>query len=79
MNIFHYFDNDEADLFRLDFAMLTLIPKGDDATSRKKYRPIVSTNCRPFFVQKFILTDSASGRKEKVYIRERGVCTQNHP
>lgn len=43
--LFRDFDQDQADLFRLNFAMLTLIPKVADATSLKKYRPIALTNC----------------------------------
>jgi hypothetical protein len=45
INLFRDFENDEADLFRINFAMLTLIPKEVDATSLKKYRPIALTNC----------------------------------
>lgn len=43
--LFRDFDLDQADLFRLNFAMLTLIPKEADATSLKKYGPIALTNC----------------------------------
>jgi hypothetical protein len=33
------------DLFRLNFALLTLIPKEEDAKEMKKFRPISLTNC----------------------------------
>lgn len=45
LKLFKDFDNNRADLFRLNFAMLTLIPKEPDATSLKKFRPIALTNC----------------------------------
>lgn len=45
MALFRVFDHNQADLFRLNFAMLTLIPKEADATSLKKYRPIALANC----------------------------------
>lgn len=45
MNLFRDFDNNTADLHRLNYAMLTLIPKELDATSLKKFRPIALTNC----------------------------------
>jgi hypothetical protein len=44
-NLFRDFEKNEADLFRINFAMLTLIPKEADATSFKKYRPIALTKC----------------------------------
>jgi hypothetical protein len=33
------------DLFRLNFSLLTLIPKEDDAVTIHKFRPIALTNC----------------------------------
>jgi hypothetical protein len=35
----------ELDLFRLNFSLLTLIPKEPDAKTIQKYRPIALTNC----------------------------------
>jgi hypothetical protein len=35
---------DNLDLYRLNFAMITLIPKENDARSMKKYRPISLLN-----------------------------------
>lgn len=45
LNLVKDFDEGKADIFRLNFAMLTLIPKEPDATSLKKFRPIALTNC----------------------------------
>lgn len=45
LRLFKDFNCNKADLYRLNFAMITLIPKEPDATSLKKYRPIASTNC----------------------------------
>ena len=39
-----WFDN-KLDIYRLNFAMVTLIPKEDDAWSMKKFRPISLLNC----------------------------------
>jgi hypothetical protein len=44
---------DRLDIFRLNFAMITLIPKEEDAKSMKKFRPISLINCR-FFLQKLL-------------------------
>ena len=38
-----YFGN--LDLYRLNFAVLTLIPKEPDASSMKKFRPVSLLNC----------------------------------
>jgi hypothetical protein len=35
----------KLDLFRLNFSLLTLIPKEQDAKTIKKFRPIALTNC----------------------------------
>lgn len=45
IHLFRDFDTGQADLFRLNFVVLTLIPKEADATSLKKFRPIALTNC----------------------------------
>jgi hypothetical protein len=39
------FQDSELDLFRLNFATLTLIPKVEDASEMKKFRPISLLNC----------------------------------
>jgi hypothetical protein len=43
--MFNAWFRDDLDLFRLNFAMITLIPKENDARSMKKSRPIISLNC----------------------------------
>ena len=43
--MFNDFHKGELDIHRLNFAMLSLIPKEPDATSMKKFRPISLLNC----------------------------------
>jgi hypothetical protein len=43
--MFKDFQEGALDLFKLNFAMLTLIPKVDNATEVKKFRPIGFLNC----------------------------------
>jgi hypothetical protein len=43
--MFQDFYNGEIDLWRLNFALLTLIPKEIGARSMKKFRPISLCNC----------------------------------
>ena len=38
-------NNDSLDLYRLNFSLLTLIPKEPDADIIQKFRPIALTNC----------------------------------
>ena len=45
MNMFSDFHRGELSIHRLNFAMLTLIPKEADASSMKKFRPISLLNC----------------------------------
>jgi hypothetical protein len=44
-NIFIDWQARDLDLFRLNFSLLTLIPKEPDAITIQKYRPIALTNC----------------------------------
>jgi hypothetical protein len=44
-NLFKYFQEGSLDLFRLNFAMLTLIPKVENACEMKNFRPISLLNC----------------------------------
>jgi hypothetical protein len=39
--MFNEWYNDKLDLYRLNFAMITLIPKENEARSMKKFRPLV--------------------------------------
>lgn len=45
MALFQDFYEGNLDIYRLNFAMITLIPKEIDATSIKKFRPISLLNC----------------------------------
>jgi hypothetical protein len=45
MAMFRDFSAGKLDLFRLNFAILTLIPKEPDASAIKKFRPISLLNC----------------------------------
>jgi hypothetical protein len=44
-NMFKDFQCGSLDLFRLNFAMLTLIPKVDNASKMKQFKPISLLNC----------------------------------
>lgn len=43
--MFEDFYKGELDIYRLNFAILTLIPKEVDATAMRKFRPISLLNC----------------------------------
>ena len=45
MELFSCFERDELDLARLNYAMITLIPKENEAKHLKKFRPIRLINC----------------------------------
>jgi hypothetical protein len=45
MNLFDAWFEDRLDICRLNFAMITLIPKENDAITMKKFRPISLLNC----------------------------------
>jgi hypothetical protein len=45
LNMFKDWNNGELDLFRLNFSLLTLIPKEHEAKTIQKFRPIALTNC----------------------------------
>jgi hypothetical protein len=45
VEMFHAWHGDNLDLYRLNFAMITLIPKENEAKSMKKFRPISLLNC----------------------------------
>jgi hypothetical protein len=40
----------KLDLYRLNFSLLTLIPKEADAVTIQKFRPIALTNCSFIFL-----------------------------
>jgi hypothetical protein len=43
--MFNAWFSDDLDLYRLNFAMIILIPKENEARSMKKFRPISLLNC----------------------------------
>jgi hypothetical protein len=43
--MFNEWYNDKLDLYRLNFVMITLIPKENEARYMKKFRPISLLNC----------------------------------
>lgn len=43
--MFNAWHEDQLDIFRLNFAMITLIPKENDTRIMKKFRPISLLNC----------------------------------
>jgi hypothetical protein len=45
INLFEDRYNGDLDIFRLNFAMITLIPKENDARKMRKFRPISLLNC----------------------------------
>lgn len=45
MQMFQDFHKRELDLYRLNFALVTLIPKVEDACSMKQFGPISLLNC----------------------------------
>jgi hypothetical protein len=45
MTLVRDFEKGELDMARLNYVMLTLIPKEADATEMKKFRPIALINC----------------------------------
>jgi hypothetical protein len=55
--MFNAWHEDKLDLYRLNFAMITLIPKENEARSMRKFRPISLLNCSFNFSQKYSLID----------------------
>jgi hypothetical protein len=66
----------KLDLFRLNFALLTLIPKVEDDTEMKFFRPISLLNCSFKFFSKLVTPrlERASqilvAKERSVFIRE---------
>jgi hypothetical protein len=58
MNLVRVFERDGSGLSRLNYALITLIPKEEGARSLKKFRPISLINCSfKFFLQKLLTID----------------------
>jgi hypothetical protein len=45
IELFNDWHNGRLDIYRLNFAMITLIPKEDDLKEMRKFRPISLLNC----------------------------------
>jgi hypothetical protein len=45
MEMFDDFHRGRLDIYRLNFALITVIPKEQDARTMNKYRPITLLNC----------------------------------
>jgi hypothetical protein len=45
VNLFEVFHEGKLDLYRLNFSMITLITKMEDAIDMKHFRPISLINC----------------------------------
>jgi hypothetical protein len=56
-DMFNAWHEDKLDLFRHNFATITLIPKENEARSMRKFRPISLLNCSFNFLQKYSLID----------------------
>jgi hypothetical protein len=55
--MFHEFHKDTLDLFSLNFGIITLIPKIENATKIQQYRPICALNVSFKIFTKVELTD----------------------
>jgi hypothetical protein len=73
--MFNDFWNGSLDLQRLNFAMLTLIPKEPDAKNMKKFRPISLCNCSFKIFSKVLMLGKVIGRlislEQSTFIRGR--------
>ena len=59
VELFSDYFNNNLDIFSINFATITLIPKEDDARIMKKFRPISLLNCNfKFFTE--VLTNKMS-------------------
>ena len=64
MNVVKGFENDNVNIARLNYVMLTLIPKEAEATELKKFRPIALINCSFKIISKAL-----NNRLIKIYDR----------
>jgi hypothetical protein len=72
MRMFSEFYEGRLDLFRLNFALLTLIPKVEDATDMKMFRPISLLNCSFKFFSK-VLTLRLEKVSKRLVSKEQSV------
>jgi hypothetical protein len=77
LKMFDDFCAGKLDLFRLNFAILTLIPKVDDASKMKLFRPISFLNCSFKIFSKILtlrlerLNQRLVAKKQSAFIRGR--------
>ena len=64
MNVVKGFENDNVNIARLNYVMLTLIPKETEAIELKKFRPIALINCSFKIISKAL-----NNRLIKIYDR----------
>jgi hypothetical protein len=70
INMVKAFHAGKLDLFRINFANITLIPKTDNASDMKNYRPISLLNCS-FKIFGKLLTNRLEGLCQRLIAREQ--------
>jgi hypothetical protein len=71
--MFNDFYRRYLDIFRINFAILTLIPKEPDASTMKKFRPISVLNCsfKSFTNRLALIMSIITSLKESAFIKGR--------
>jgi hypothetical protein len=69
MRLIVEFQNGSLDLFRLNFVMLTLIPKVENVVDMKNFRPISLLNCS-FKIFSELLTIRLEGVCQRLITKE---------
>jgi hypothetical protein len=72
VNMIKAFHAGNLDLFTINFATITLIPKMENASDMKNYRPISLPNCSFNFFGK-LLTNRLEGLCQRLIAREKSV------
>ena len=77
MVLFHSFFTGELDLYRINFASITLIPKEENACTMRSFRPISLLNCNYKIFTKVltnrinIVVDRLISSKQSAFIKGR--------
>ena len=77
MVLFHSFFTGELDLYRINFASITLIPKEENACTMRSFRPISLLNCNYKIFTKVltnrsnIVADRLISSKQSAFIKGR--------
>lgn len=69
-SLFTDFYNGDLDLFRLNFTLLTLIPKVEETRDMKNFRPISLTNCS-FKIFSKVLTNRLGLVSQRIVANEQ--------